>query len=277
MAAQLPGWLRELGDAFECPVCTEPFLDPPVFVCENQHELCWKCRKKVMDKDQAADRICPVCRGRLTNKRSLGMEKIVAKIPKKKCRYQTCTFSRSEIELVPEHEADCSERDVKCAYCPVSACTQPLSSIQDHLISAHDKKLASYSKNKWQTGGWQKLPSKNIEQKSMLTWKIDSIPTLFNTVVVDTDYLLIWVSVLGTKEEAENLEYSIRIYNEKDRNAEKKKYLYQGTMRCAPCDISHEDMKKCRLGFFLSRTLMEKACEGNDKGRFLYDIKFNDG
>ena len=153
MAAQLPGWLRELGDTFECPVCTEPFLDPPVFVCENQHDLCWKCQKKVMAKDQAAERICPVCRGRLTGKRNLGMEKIIAKIPKKKCRYQTCTFSRSDIELVTEHEADCPERDVKCALCPMPTCTQPLSSIQDHLVSAHDQELANYSINQWCNGG----------------------------------------------------------------------------------------------------------------------------
>ena len=63
-------------------------------------------------------------------------------------------------------------------------------------------------------------------------WKAGNIPILFNQVWVDNDYIMVWVFVLGTKEEAGKLEYSFRIYNVKDRDEERKNYLFWGTMAC---------------------------------------------
>ena len=100
--------------------------------------------------------------------------------------------------------------------------------------------------------------------------KAGNIPILFNNVWVDNDYVMVWVSVLGTKEDAKKLEYSLRFYNVKDRDKERKNYLFWGTMACVPCDISHEEMKKKRLGCGLSMELMDKYGDGE----VFYDIKF---
>ena len=100
--------------------------------------------------------------------------------------------------------------------------------------------------------------------------KAGNIPILFNQVWVDNDYVMVWVSVLGTKEEATKLEYSLRFYNLKDRDERRKNYLFWGTMACVPCDISHEEMKFQRLGCGLSRQLMDKYGDGE----VCYDIKF---
>ena len=216
-----------------------------------------------MAKDQVAERICPVCRGRLTEKRNLDMERLLEKIPKKKCKHQSCSFSRSEKELVTEHEGNCPEREVKCAYCPAQTGTKSMSSIHDHLITVHNKEVPNFTMNKWHCGGNSLVPKTGCDVY-MLPWKADNISILFNKVWVDKDYCLMWVSVLGTKEEAESLEYSLRIYNMRDRNAVKKNYLFWGTMKSVPCDISHEEMKKERIGCGLARKLLEKACEGNN-------------
>ena len=40
----------ELKDVLECPVCLNSFLDPPIYVCVNQHGLCLACQTKFVDQ-----------------------------------------------------------------------------------------------------------------------------------------------------------------------------------------------------------------------------------
>ena len=47
---ELPAWYKEMEKDLECPVCLNNFLDPPIYVCVNMHELCFTCHKKLTDQ-----------------------------------------------------------------------------------------------------------------------------------------------------------------------------------------------------------------------------------
>jgi len=148
-----------------------------------------------------------------------------------------------------------------------------MSSIQHHLVSVHKRDLTDYTINDWHCEGRLRLPTGHLKHTDLSfcsPMKAGNIPILFNQVWVDNDYVMVWVSVLGTKEEAGKLEYSLRFYNVRDRDERRKNYLFWGTMACVPCDISHEEMKFQRLGCGLSRQLMDKYGDG----KVFYDIKF---
>ena len=126
----LPSWIAELEDDLECPVCLKTILDPPIHQCENGHCHCSSCHGPVNEGGE-----CPVCRGQLSNGRNLTVEKMLARLPKTKCRYEDCQFKRVEVGLVHEHETDCLFRLVECSACEEGI---PLSSISDHLETAHE-------------------------------------------------------------------------------------------------------------------------------------------
>ena len=46
----LPAWYKEMEKDLECPVCLNNILDPPIYVCVNQHGLCSTCHKKLADQ-----------------------------------------------------------------------------------------------------------------------------------------------------------------------------------------------------------------------------------
>ena len=64
--------------SLECPVCLETIKDPPVYLCEKGHALCQTCREPL----KAQNKPCPVCRGKLTDVRNLGLEGILEQRPK---------------------------------------------------------------------------------------------------------------------------------------------------------------------------------------------------
>ena len=47
---ELPEWYRDMEKDLECPVCLNSILDPPVYVCENQHDLCSTCHEKLTNR-----------------------------------------------------------------------------------------------------------------------------------------------------------------------------------------------------------------------------------
>merc|ERR1719300_1494402 len=127
----LPSWMADLEDILECPVCLKTLLDPPIHQCENGHCFCNSCHETL----QRIGEDCPVCRNRLTNARNLTVEKMLDKLPKIKCRYENCNFKRAWIDTVHQHETDCLFRLVECSACEEGI---PLSSISDHLETAHE-------------------------------------------------------------------------------------------------------------------------------------------
>ena len=93
-------------EILQCPVCLETIKDPPVFLCEKGHGLCYSCR----DQIKAQGKPCPVCKGKLIDARNWAVEKMLEKLPKTKCKYEGCTFSRSDTQLVKNHEEKCKQR-----------------------------------------------------------------------------------------------------------------------------------------------------------------------
>ena len=108
---KLPVWVTK---SLECPVCLATIKDPPIFQCEKGHGLCQTCREPL----KAENKPCSVCRGRLTDTRNLAVENMLEQLPKIKCKYEGCTFQRSNGELVKRHEdEECRERPVRCEFC----------------------------------------------------------------------------------------------------------------------------------------------------------------
>jgi len=93
---EIAEWMKK---ALECPVCLEIIMDPPVFICENSqgHSMCSTCHKSIQQKDK----MCPVCRGPMENRRSVGLETLVENIPNKAtCKFEGCDFKRSDYMVV---------------------------------------------------------------------------------------------------------------------------------------------------------------------------------
>ena len=101
--SSLPDWLAE---SLECPVCLDPFKDPPIYLCEKGHGLCQTCR----DPLKAQDKSCPLCLGKLLDVRNLAVESMLEKLPKIKCKYEGCAFERWDGELVKTQEGPTSNR-----------------------------------------------------------------------------------------------------------------------------------------------------------------------
>jgi len=102
------------AETLECPVCLQTIKDPPVFLCANGHQLCYKCREPL----KAEGKPCPVCQGELTDVRCRAVEKMLEKLPKTKCKHDGCTFSMANVQLVKSHEEkECSLRPVLCSIC----------------------------------------------------------------------------------------------------------------------------------------------------------------
>ena len=57
---------------------------------------------------------CPECRGQLTEKKNLFMEKILGELPKTECKYDGCSFAKVDVNRVKRHQDDCSHRLVNC-------------------------------------------------------------------------------------------------------------------------------------------------------------------
>ena len=77
------------------------------------HPLCFTCWKKVY---QGGEGKCPTCRGKLSDKRNIPLEKILEKLDKKKCKFDGCPFERNSSALVTEHEENCSHKTFKCRW-----------------------------------------------------------------------------------------------------------------------------------------------------------------
>ena len=79
---------------------------------------------------------------------------------------------------------------------------------------------------------------------------------------------MFWISFSGTRKEAEECEYSLKIVNAADRT----KYLFTGSRQCVSCDVSHEDMKKKMEALCVHKELMRKAAEGHNQKRLEYKL-----
>lgn len=268
-----PSW-AELRDALECPVCIRVMMDPPVYSCENLHGLCLRCRTKLKEDC----RPCPVCRGRLTDKRLHMVEKILEKLPLTRCKYDGCAFAKADADLVATHEAgECGQRLVPCpGQCSAKV---TVARIPDHLLEQHGVTKTQMTK---MIGGGETM---HIAPRTMVclnAWKFgfrkiyetiaDGVGgsrtsfVLSCTPMEDGASAILWASVVGPRDAADRFLYSVQINKEDDG---KKRMFFYGARDCVACDVDRRDVVDRRLGIVVDHDLVGRASVGADAARQL--------
>lgn len=266
----LPDLIKE---TLECPVCQKTITDPPVFLCEKGHELCNPCREQLKSEGKP----CPVCRGKLIDARSWAVEKLLKKLPQKRCKNNGCNFERSDEQLVKKHEADeCTRRPVKCEFCHEAVA---LLCLHDHLISKHQKRPIPLVRDFQGITGHRAFQS-DVQQASLSISpygvgntqhplaKVFSVPFpgrdlgfFYNWQQLGMlNLTMFWVSSDGTQKEAENYQYTLEILDPQDHS----ECLFLAERPCVSCDVSHEKMKECASAILLDKALLERASKVNE-------------
>ena len=257
----LQDWVAE---KLECPVCLETIKYPPVFLCNNRHELCHKCRKRL----KAERKPCPVCNGELTNAMARAVEKMLEELPKTYCKHEGCTFSRSDTELVKSHEErDCRMKPVKCEVCHQKIA---LFMLYYHMVEVH-KRTPCHANLDEETPFITRL-KKNTCGLDDYQDTLDVVSSTRNFFINKKQYnktlTMFWISICGTQKEADEYEYTIKIENSA-KNRAKQINLFTGKRDCVSCDLSCEEMKEKRWrkegALFLNKDMLESAAMENDE------------
>jgi len=259
--------------SLECPVCLETIKDPPIYLCEKGHGLCQTCRTPL----KAQKKPCPVCRGKLTEARNLGLENILDQLPKIKCKNEGCTFERSDGQLVKRHEdEECSERPVSCELClePVPVA---MSKLWGHLVTTHARKPLAENGNLGDE--WCFLTHINVQPNIQPIGKVNNdLEFIFNWQSYDANSIMFWLTLCGSQEEAKQYEYTIKIKSSADLKAGRMKFLLTGTGDCLSCDLSHEDVKKKKKKsaatevMLFPKDILRKAAEGHDEKQLQWNL-----
>merc|ERR1711974_176370 len=222
---------------------------------------CQTCREPLKVQDKS----CPVCRGKLTDARNLGLENILDQLPKIKCKNEGCTYERSDGQLVKRHEdKECRERPVKCEVCKKAI---SLSKLVGHLETKHDKQPLPYRNlGEERCFGSRFLSADKICSQHPLSKVNNDLEFMVNWKSYDANAVMFWISLCGTPKEAKEYEYTIKIESSADGKAGRIKFLLTGTGNCLASDVSHEDVQKNPKEVMLfSIDILERAAEGNDK------------
>ena len=247
-----PDWVAKY---LKCPVCLRTIKDPPIYLCERGHELCCTCRGTLKDQSKP----CPVCRGRLTDVRSLAVEKMLEDLPKIKCKNKGCSFKRSDPQLVKRHEdEECREKLVECHYClePIA-----LSKLFGHVDTQHEESILKNLR----FGEWWDIDIQELDHHEdgfLALGKVsNNLGFFFNWVNYDMNLAMFWISFWGRAKEAEKYDYSLVLKSSVDNNVASTNLLC-GQRECVSCDMSHEEVKKQAKGLLFPHDLMDKAVEG---------------
>jgi len=258
-APDLPAWYKEMEKELECPVCLVAFLDPPIYVCKNQHGLCSPCRTKLNDQGKP----CPLCNGKLTDMRNLMMERLLDKLPKTKCIYPECSFKRADPQAVLDHQEDCSHRKAECGDCGEM---WAMSILNQHLETQHDWKLHSWSAN-WKLRflwvGQMMLKGPNSDPP------LDHVVFYLNAITVNDSRSMLWLSYNGTKKNRRKYQFMIEVLS----NEDPQKIVLSCTKFCVPCDVSREDVKERDLGVIINKYLAQEVNIGPDELKFNFNIQ----
>jgi len=257
----LPDWVAE---SLDCPVCLKIIKDPPIYLCEKGHGLCSTCREQL----KAEDKPCPVCRGKLTDTRNLAVENFLEKLPKTRCKYDGCTFERSEKQLVKNHEdQDCREKPVKCRLCPESVA---MSKMVSHLETKHNKKSIGFTNidEEWGVRTSATWRGGVVKQATHPLGKVNNdLEVILNWESYDENIKMSWISLTGTAKEAKKYEYTLKLLNNKTEILASKK------AECLSCDTYSDDVKKKATVLFLSRDDVKQAETVEKKLQWIVLIK----
>ena len=243
----LPDWVTK---SLECPVCLEPMMEPPIYQCEKGHGMCSTCRETI----KAQNKPCPVCRCKLTDARNMVVENILEQLPKIKCKHEGCTFQKSDGQQVKIHEEECRQRPVTCAICLDWKIA--MSKLFGHLETKHGWKPLCY------TSLGQEFLFKlrtNLQQGFFPLVKVNDLEFIVNREPYDENIVMFWISLNGSAQEANQYEYTLRLWN-KDRT----KVLALKSTECWSTAMSCDYVKRKATALFVTRDDMKEA-ESNVK------------
>jgi len=118
----------------ECPVCME-YMVPPIKLCTNGHNICSKCRQRVI--------FCPTCRSSFTDIRNVVLENIV-RSQKYPCdNRQSGCLEFFSIEHIDKHHAGCVYGKIKCPLHLLKkcSCNGLKNNLKEHVKAVHPKAL----------------------------------------------------------------------------------------------------------------------------------------
>jgi len=247
--------LEELEDALECPVCLTAITDSPIYVCEILHLLCHQCRDSLIKKKFP----CPVCGGKLTDKRCHVVEKIVQKLPKVCCKFEGCTFQKTNEEFVLKHEQNCSRRLIPCPYCDIDTA---INSCVEHYKSVHDSKVT-----KFRLGVAKRYQTMNLHK--IIEIEDDSPHPHFkmNSMCLEEGTFFFWISCIGPKNLSKAYKFTLQV-SSRQASEDNKDFIFEGTRRCVPFDISNDEMKATKLCLMLGLDEIKEIAIGNDEAFF---------
>jgi len=231
----MPAWWESLKGEFECPVCLESMTDAPIFQCDNSlsHSICSKCHGTL----KKARKQCPVCKANLSNRRNLTSEKIVEKLPKVQCKLEGCSIKKSEGEAVKRHEENCEYRHIPCAHCDDKV---PLKNIAEH-VNVHNGNRTSTLRG-FSTSMNARISTTLVNGQIVYRVEANDQPRFLSNWQVSEDGITMyyWIAFVGPKESAKNFMYTLKVGEPNGAG----RYLFKGTRRCVPCDLSHAEMKQ---------------------------------
>jgi len=193
------------------------------------------------------------------------MESMVEWLPNKvKCKYEGCSFKRSDVVLVKKHEEKCDNRHVPCASCDDKKIG--LKTLADHVTKKHctSKELGNGKPIEIKFESQKRIPMQSLIErgctKSQLVFVVTGeqenagLPPetfLLNWCPYDDFITLFWIAYVGPKESASLFHYNIVIGKKRDQSS------VLGSIRpCVPCDWSHEFMKEKRCAIMIENGLL---------------------
>jgi len=250
-----------LLDVLECPVCLEPIMETPIYVCANKemHSTCLACYKQLKNDKQP----CPVCRKKLTDRRSIVLEKLVESMPMFYCKHKGCLFKKITSGPVRDHEEnECEWRMVPCGKCGEEV---SLTMLDVHLVLNHGCSYGAELELS-KARNYQIDLRAIIKDQSVIKVEAqnESLLLFANWLKVDETCLIYWLSYQVPKKDAAKYKYTLKVQSIKGDKTGKTTYLYEGTTRCVPCDISHEQMKEAKEGLLLRKKFILAVSEVND-------------
>jgi len=253
--------IKDALKIMECPVCLEVIQEPPIYICENPqgHSICCKCHATLNEERKP----CPVCRKPLADRINLALENMVEVLPQT-CKFEGCEFKASGgAEMKKHQDDDCENRYVPCAYCDDEVGMKYLA---QHITGKHKKKQMQLDTK----GGG--IPLTCQKQTVMKNETNEQNPKfLFNWSKMDADTYMFWISFIGPKTSAKNIRYTFKVRKEENT----KEYLLESTIRCAPCDFSHEKVKNMRSAVILGQELIEDA-KHKYSNKIYYDLTIHE-
>ena len=202
---------------------------------------------------------CPVCYGKLTDKRCLMVERMLDRLPKKKCvNYPECSFQRIDHEAVLDHQEDCRHRKAPCGICGHSV---PMSNLNNHLKDEHGE--LPYNTQYWQ------LLFGSETHKMLQGPPGDQF--YFNKMCLNDHNMMLWVSYNGSRKDNRKYQFSIEVVDEDDQ------MVLSCTKFCVPCDMSRDVIKDKFLGVVINKDLaleVNTGSAGNNGPMFKANIQF---